>query len=349
MYQDSYSAMCDFSNLYDAHMRARLGKRDKGEVACFELDLSYNLFRLQCDLTDGIYRMSPYERFTIYDPKERLVFAPCYADRVVQHCLCDNILMPVLEKRLIHDNAACRTGKGTHFSLRRLSGFLSRHFQKYGQRGYFLKFDIRHYFNSISHAHLLQMLGRAIHDPQTRDLLRHIVESYTTGDGRGLPLGNQTSQWFALYYLDGLDRLIKERLNIKGYVRYMDDGVLVHTDKGYLRECLAQMKEAVAGLGLEFNNKTQISPLKNGIDYLGFHFSVTGSGRVLRRVAGSKKRRINRRLKGAFDDYSLGGLDAEGLNAKVQSYCAHLAHGHNNAMIREIRGNQDAIMARQGK
>ena len=115
----SYDNMHCFHNLYNAHMAARRGKRDKVEVILFEMNLALNLCNLQKKLADRTYSPGEYKCFTIHDPKKRIIFAPSYADRVVQHCLCDNVIMPSLEPRLIYDNAACRLGKGTHFSLDR--------------------------------------------------------------------------------------------------------------------------------------------------------------------------------------------------------------------------------------
>jgi len=116
--------MHDFFLLYKAHLDARRGKTKKIDVLHFEMNLAQNLCNLQKALLDKSYHPNPYSHFMVYEPKARSIYAPDYADRVVQHCLCDNIIMPTLDKRLIYDNAACRIGKGTHFTIRRLTGFL---------------------------------------------------------------------------------------------------------------------------------------------------------------------------------------------------------------------------------
>ena len=107
-----------------------------------------------------------------------------------------------------------------------------------------------------------------INDERVLTLLYQIIDSFEVTPGKGLPLGNQTSQWFAIFYLDGFDRLIKEKLKIKYYSRYMDDCVLIHQDKDYLKYCLEQMKKCAEALKIDFNEKTEIFPLKNGVDYL---------------------------------------------------------------------------------
>ena len=256
MEENAFDAMLDFQNMYRAYRRAAAGKRDKREVIEFELDLSRNLWKIIQQMEDKTYRVGGYHKFMIYDPKERKIEALSFRDRVVQHCLCDNILKPYFENRLIYDNAACREGKGTDFARDRLTGFLREHYKKHGTKGYILKYDIRHYFDSIDHEILKGML-KDIPDRNVLGLLYHIIRSYEgttepeTGRKKGLPLGNQTSQWFALYYLDPVDRLIKERMHIKHYVRYMDDGVLIHESKEYLNEALVRMRDKAKELHLD--------------------------------------------------------------------------------------------------
>lgn len=211
-------------------------------VILYEMRLSEHIERLSYHLKGHTYRIQGYRKFRIYDPKEREIQALCYGDRIVQHSLCDNVLGPYLEKHLIYDNSACRKGKGTHFSLDRLTGFLREYNRKYGEKGYILKCDVRKYFNFIDHTVLKEKISRMALSEDVRWLLGTIVDSYECEPGKGLPMGNQTSQWFALYYLDGLDRLIKEKLRIKYYTRYMDDMILIHPDKNYLKECLHEME-----------------------------------------------------------------------------------------------------------
>lgn len=242
----------------------------------------------------------------IYDPKKREIQASYFRDRVVQHSLCDNILAPYFENRLVYDCAACRKEKGTHFAMRRLSEFMRRFYKDHGTNGCFLKCDVRKYFDSVDHEVLKQRLA-IFPDDRVRELLYMIIDSHNKGEGKGLPLGNQTSQWFALYYLDPVDRLIKEKYRIKYYSRYMDDLVLIHDDKEYLKEVLAGIREyAEKRLNLEFNEKTQVFPLSQGVDYLGWHFYLSDTGKAIRKLRASNKRRFKRMLK-AFSKKYAGG------------------------------------------
>jgi hypothetical protein len=265
----------------------------------------------------------------IYDPKVRVVHATHYPDRVVQHCLCDNIVEPIVNPRLIYDNAACRKGKGTHFAIYRLTGFMREHYRRYGTEGYFLKCDIQKFFSGICHEVLKNLLMQMPFDEDTLDLFFRIVDSHTSAKGKGLPLGNQTSQWFALLYLNPLDRLVKEKLQIRGYSRYMDDMVLIHKDKEYLKRCLAEMRcMAENKLGLSFNEKTQIFPVKCGVNYLGFHFYLTENGKVIRIVRPEAKKRFRRALIEMRKGRVSGTMDAKQVKQRLSSYIGHLRHGH---------------------
>ncbi|MCL2054430.1 MAG: RNA-directed DNA polymerase [Oscillospiraceae bacterium] len=333
-----YEKMHSFENLYKAHLVARRGKRNKAEVIRFEMNLSENLCKLQETLKNKTYKPQKYKHFMIYEPKERSIFAPDYADRVVQHCLCDNIIMPKLEPRLIYDNAACRIGKGTHFSIDRLSVFMRDFYKNHGTSGYFLKCDIMKYFYSIDHNALKQKLSKVFNE-EVYSLLCSIIDSYEVTDGVGLPLGNQASQWFALYYLDAADRLIKEKLRIKYYVRYMDDFILLHHDKEYLRHCLDEIRR-ICGveLKIELNNKTQIFAVKNGVDYLGWHFYLTDTGKVIRKLKTPNKRRLKRRMKLLQEEYRTGIIDIDDVKRSLVSTHGHLIHGHTYRFREKLYG-----------
>ncbi|MDR2600597.1 MAG: RNA-directed DNA polymerase [Oscillospiraceae bacterium] len=324
-----YNEMYDFKNLYNAHRAARKSKRGKREVIDFEINLSQNLCNLQKQLEERSYIPKGYTEFKVYEPKERIIFAPDYSDRVVQHCLCDNIIYPTLDHRLIYDNSACRIGKGTHFSIYRLTKFLREFYQEYECDGYFLKCDIRKYFYSINKSILKTKLRKVFVDSDIFDLLCKIIDSYEVSKGIGLPLGNQTSQWFALYYLDSMDRFIKEQLRVKYYTRYMDDFILIHNNKDYLAHCLNEIKNHCENhLELELNEKTQIFPLKNGVNYLGWHFYLSKTGKVIRKIRNPSKKRIKKKYKLLQFKYSNRTIDFDDVRRSTTSIRGHLQHGH---------------------
>lgn len=332
-----YEKICAFESLYEAHRRARKCKRHKKDVITFEMDLAANLWGLKERLDSKTYVVGGYKRFMIHDPKDREIQALCYGDRVVQHSLCDNVLIPFFENRLIYDNCACRKGKGTHFGIRRLTEFMREHYKAHGADGWILKADIRKYFPSVNHEILLQRLRRIIPDPDIVALVEMIIHSWNRDEGKGLAMGNQTSQLFALYYLDPVDRLIKEKLRIKHYTRYMDDMVLLHPDREYLRECLRQIRELCGiKLKLELNEKTQIFPIRHGVDYLGWHFYLTETGKVIKELRMQNKKRLKRRMKGLQKGYAEGRLDWEDIKRSIASTNGHLMHGHTYRLRAKI-------------
>ena len=332
-YEDIYS----LEKLYEAHRKAKKNKRGKKEVIRYELNLAYNLCKTAEQLKNGSYKPGKYNEFKVYEPKERLIQALHYNDRIIQHALCDNVLAPYLETRLTADNAACRKGKGTHYGIKRLTRQLRKHYKQHGTQGWFLKADIRKYFASIDHEVLKTMLAKERFDERTLALLDKIIDSYNADTGKGVPIGNQTSQNFALYYLDKIDRYIKEKAGIKHYVRYMDDMVLIDESKEKLQKTLEGMKKIAEGeLKLQFNEKTQITPLKNGIDFLGWHYYLTDTGKVIRKLRQTAKRRIFARLKKLQKDYAENKTDIETTDQSMAAIRGHLKHGNTDKLLMEI-------------
>lgn len=323
----SIADIFSFLDLVQAHRLARRGKNGKREVVTCELDLAYRLLAMRERVLAG-EPLGTYKAFKVYEPKIREINALDYEGRILQHCLCDNFLAPLLEPRLIYDNAACRVGKGTHFAQGRLSQFLREHYRRYGNHGYAMKCDVRHFFASIDHAVLKRKLARLPISPEQLTLLERVVDSFQDSAGRGLPLGNQSSQWFALYYLDSLDRLAKEKLRLPWYTRYMDDIIVIHPDKDYLRHCLAVMREHLRELRLEFNAKTRLMPLSQGVAYLGFIFRLNSRGKVVRTLRAAAKHRLIRYLGRRRRELAEGQITAEKYGEIVTSIRAHLVHGH---------------------
>lgn len=333
-----YESMASSEHLYAAYRAAARGKHSRDEVIRFELDLAENLWQLHEELAQKTYRVSPYRTFTVFDPKRRTIQALAFRDRVVQCSLCNNVLAPFFEPRLVYDCAACRQGKGTSFAILRLKGFLREHYRSYGTDGWVLKIDVRKYFDSVDHEVLKRLLAR-YPDDEMRAFLYEIIDSYNAGTGCGLPLGNQSSQWFALYYLDPLDRMVKERFRVKHCTRYMDDMVLVHPSKEYLSACLEELRVfARDELHLEFNQKTQLAPLAQGVDYLGWHFYLTETGKVVQRLRPSNKRRLKRRMRKLRSQIAAGEETPEHVRLVMAGIAGHLRQGHTGALRKRLLG-----------
>ena len=319
--------MCNLDNIIKAYHLAHRGKIDDRDVIEFDKNKMYNIHSILEKLERKEWgSLFQYYRFKLYKPKERVVDALKLEGRIVQHVLCDNILRPYFEPRLIKENCACRVGKGTHYAMNLVKQGMVK-FLKTHKDGYCLKMDIKHYFPSIDRT-ILKSLLKNFPDTETREFLFWIIDHCP--DALGLPIGNQTSQWFALYYLNKIDRIIKEKYRIKFYTRYMDDLIIIHEDKTYLLKLLAELRKvAKEELHLEFNGKTQIIPLRKGISFLGWKFLFNKSAKkIYMRIDSSKKSFRNKAIKSILKSFLLKEITFNKYLSRIQSVIVNLKHGN---------------------
>lgn len=293
--ENKFTDICTFEVLYKAYLAARRGKRSRAATAHYEVHLLENIVNLVYILTTKTYRPGVFRVFYVYEPKKRLVQAPAFVDKVVQHAVVDNILYERITNSFILDNYASQKNKGLHFGLDRLKGFLTDYWNK-----------------------------------------NHTAD--------GLPLGYQTSQLFALYYLDEFDHFVKEKLHIRYYGRYMDDFFLIHPDKEYLQYCLTEIQAFMASLGLELNEKTQIFPLRHGMDFLGFHTYLTDSGKVIRKLRHSSVKKMRAKLRRWEKEYPTGLVTREEILQSWQAWDAHAAHGNTWTLRQQVRDRVQNIL-----
>ena len=212
-----YSKIADMENLRLAYIKARRGKEGKPDVYSYGKNVEKKLLSIREVLITGKIKPGEYHFFTIYEPKERLICAASFGDRVLHHAII-NICHPYFERYQIHDSYATRIEKGQYAALERAKVFQEKYL-------WFCKLDIRKYFDSIDHALLLKLLAKRFKDKQLLSLFAIIIHSYQTAPGNGLPIGNLTSQYFANFFLAHADHYIKEIIKVPAYVRYMDDMV----------------------------------------------------------------------------------------------------------------------------
>ena len=323
-----------FENLYDAYLYTRKGKRNKECVARYEYYALEATKYLEGKLKNKTYKIGNYFSFNIYEPKKRLIMAPLFRDRVVQRCLCEQVLEPVIEKHLIYDTYACRKGKGTHAALNRTEEFMKKYWRHNSIDGWIIKGDISSYFASITHDILKMNLYSLLKEYDIWWLITKIINST---ENPGIPLGNQSSQWFANFYLSKFDHFVKEVLKIKYYVRYMDDWFAIVETKEKAQKILKLMKKFLLNeLKLKTNNKTQIFPLKNGADFLGFHLYLTSTGKVIRKIRKDSKERMKRKLKSFKIKYELGLITKEEIDRSYKSWKGHAIHGSCYRLIQEM-------------
>jgi len=214
-------------------------------------------------------RLLAYRNFTIRDPKQRVIHAAPFCDRVVHHALLC-IAGPGFERGAVHQSYACRKGKGNLAAVKQA--------QRWTQsRKYFLKMDVRKYFDSVDHRVLKTLLRRRFKDGAFLEVMERIIDSYSTGSGKGLPIGALTSQYAANFYLDRFDHWILDVLGGRCYVRYMDDFVIWHDDPLFLEDCLGEIRQGLgAARGLELKGKPRVRECRGGLDYLGYRLKPEG-------------------------------------------------------------------------
>ena len=312
-----FEKVVGYGSLLAAAHRARRGKRDRVEVARFVFDLEPNLLQLQEELRPGSYRMRPYRAFVIREPKRRQICAAHFRDRVVHHAVCA-VLDPIFEACLIGDTYACRRGKGTHAAVRRLQHFSQRF-------PYVLMCDVRRYFETVDHRVLKALCRRKLKDRALLSLLDRIIDHPLPGGepGKGVPIGNLTSQYFANLYLGELDHFVKERLCIPGYLRYMDDFAMFADGKPRLHRALAAVREFLHGtLHLELREeRTLLAPVTQGVLFLGFRVFPG-----LVRLDGRKLARLRRRVRLREAAYRNARIDEDTLVQSVRGMVGHVCH-----------------------
>lgn len=205
--------------------------------------------------------------------------------------------------------------------------------------GWILKADVHHFFASIDHNILKEKLRRKVADDRIFALMCTYIDSTD-----GLPLGYQTSQLLALMYLDEFDHWVKETLHARYYGRYMDDFYIIHEDKAYLKKCLVEIREKMDELKLELNGKTAIFPLKNGINFLGFHTYLDSGGAVVMKLRRDSIRRMKDRIKGWKEDFPAGKISREKIVVCWKAWDAHAAHGDTYALRQKMAAEVSAII-----
>lgn len=340
IYKDLHWSIISPETLFRAWEIFKSDKRNKPDVAEFELDLEQNIFNLYRDLKNGTYKHGPYKGFWIHDPKLRRIHKATVRDRVLHHAVF-LVLNKIFEPTFIADSYSCRIGKGTHRGMEKVASMIRTVSKNHKHPCYALKCDIRKFFDSMDHDTLLGILCKRIKDEKVVQLLHVIVESFEASrpnlfERRGVPIGNLTSQVFANIYMNEFDQFVKHKLKIKNYARYTDDFVIVSDDKKYLEGLLTPMSGFLkTKLSLELHPKKII--LKKhiqGIDFLGY---VILPHHIKLRT--KTKRKIPKKLRQTVDRYKSGDISEVTMKSSLASYLGVLSHADTYEMSENIRNS----------
>jgi retron-type reverse transcriptase len=346
----------DLEQLFRSYARVRLGKRDRPVTLLYDFKREDNICLLQYLLKSNKYVPKPYVYFVITDPKKRHIAAPNFRDRIVHRSLV-NVIEPILEKEFIYDSYACRKGKGTHFGLGRVKRFLMSARCQNGANTplYFLKCDIRKYFQSVSWDVLISLLRQKITDPALMHLIETIITNHkvyrvkgklaslpeqvvSVQERTGIPIGNLTSQLFANVYLNELDQYVKHILKEKWYARYMDDFLIIHPDKEHLkkvRDSIGVFLQEKLALTLH-PEKVFIQNVSFGVPFVGY---LIYHDHVL--IRAKTVERFQRRMRTRKQMVREGRIPSAKFNLFCNSFNGHLkhanAHGLQEFLFTEIQ------------
>lgn len=332
--QDSlYERLCSYGILLNAFKKARKGKTKKDYVIEFEKSLKENLLMLQSELLSKTYKPKPLQTFILRDPKTRKISKSAFRDRIVHHALYA-IIRDIFEKGFIYDSYANRLGKGTLKAIQRFEYFNRKVSGNFTKKAFVFKADIRKYFDNVPHENLIAVIKKKANDKNVIWLIETILANYKTAEsGKGMPLGNLTSQFFANVYLNELDQFAKHQLRAKYYIRYVDDFVIFHNSR-------KQLESYKIAIGIFLGNslklalhpdKSRIIPLQRGIDFLGmkvfpFHKSI------------KKKnlRKFNRKFQLICENYESGQCDYDKVYDLMEGWLAYSKHANTYMMRNKI-------------
>lgn len=347
-YRNLYEKIYDFENLYIAYLKARKCKRYRDEVLLFTANLEENLIGIQNDLIYQSYQVGRYHEFFEYDPKKRLIMALPFRDRVVQWAIYQ-IVNPLFMQSYISDSYASIPGRGTQAAIQRLQYWL-RLINSKSEKFYVLKMDIAKFFFRVPHDVQLRLLAKKVDDQRLMWLFGTIINSEDVAFGLpigvtdiencdrlfdiGMPVGNLLSQMLANIVMNEPDQYCKRKLKIHYYMRYMDDMLILSSDKKLLHQYQEQIEIFLGDhLGLVLNNKTSIQPVTLGIDFVGYkiwHDHI--------RLKKKTSLRMKRRLRSLQKQYACGIISFEKVREVVSSYQGLLSHCDSYLLRREIFG-----------
>ena len=331
-----YDIIVDIYKLLDVYYRIKSNCKHKDKIVKFEMFQSSYITEILGILRSKNYKHGRYNIFIILDPKSRIIMSENMTDKIINHMISHYILFPLIEPMLIDSNVATRTNKGTKAGIYYMKKYINHMKQKYDKffvlkcdvSKFFYSIDHEILLEKLQKIivdedifKLIEEIINSTNYPYLGETIKGLIErrkkyiskldisdyekkiKYDELDriplydfNKGLPIGNMSSQIFAIFYLNDLDHYIKEQLKIKCYIRYMDDLILIHEDKDYLKYCLKEIEKKMSEVRLSLNSKTQIIEIHNGISFLGYRF-ILKNNRVYMPIGSKAKRRINRKIK----------------------------------------------------
>ena len=324
-----FEEIFSFENILASFNEFKRGKHNKKDVAEFSMNLVSNICTLRDEMMAGSYQHGGYKYFKIFDPKNRDIHKASVRDRIVHHCLYRSLYF-YFNNFFIHDSYSCRFGKGTHRALKRFDKFGKSESFNNKKTVWILKCDIKKCFASVDQRILKVILRKYIFCPKITQVVGSVVDSFNSGIlGKGIPLGNLTSQLFINIYMNEFDQFMKRRLKVRFYIRYADDFVMFDRDRDCLLELILLMANFLdESLGLVLHpNKIYLKTFASGMDFLGW---VNFSNHKVLRMA--TKKRMFRKI-----------IEKGGKKEIVESYLGLLSYGNEYNLQMKVKSLYDII------
>lgn len=325
--EESFEEIFSYSNLLKAGFDCQKGVRWKTSVQSYGLDILVKTYQTYQELINGTFKYKSKLEFDLRERgRLRHIKSMNIKERVPQKALCDNYILKIIRPILIYDNGASLKDKGLDFSLNRLKMMMQKYYRKHGNVGYALIFDYKNYFGSINHRIAIQQIEKYVSDKRVLDFIKQSLAIYAdeqneSGDYIGIGLGSQLSQVFALLMANPIDHMIKDKYGYKFYIRYMDDGIIIHHDKEKLKEILQHITEESEKLGLTLSlKKTHIVRLDKGFTFLKKKIVMNPNGSIVIRLSREAITRERRKLKKFKKKYELGEMPLEHIETAYKSW-----------------------------
>lgn len=328
-------AVIGYEALYDSIRKCRKGVGWKDSVASYSLNAIERTLTLHRKLHDGTYKSRPPVKFWVTSPKPREIASITFGDRVYQRSLNDNAVYPMMSSSFIYDNYACQKGKGTDKARERLKEFLRSYYRKHGVHGYVAQFDIKGFYPNMNHIVTEDTFRKRLPADIYNMVVTILREQYDTD--KGYNAGSQLIQIAGISILDGYDHFAKERLHAKHYLRYMDDFLIISDDREYLEMCAERTRGYMANLCFELNEKrTRIYPISEGIEFLGFRFQLTETGKVLMLLKSENVKRQRRKLKRLVAKAKRGEIPKDKVDESYMAWRNHASKGNTFGLLQRI-------------
>lgn len=322
-----------FLALRESASKCRRGVIWKDSVASYMLNLSERTLAMSRKLQDGTFRCGKTREFDITRPKRRTIVSVGFADRVFQRSLNDNSIYPRMVHGFIKDNAACQKDKGTDYARKRLKEFMRRHYRRHGPNGWVCQIDVAGYYPNMRHDVAETAFARKL-PPEIMDMATAVMRNQYPGEV-GYNPGSQMIQIAGISVLDPLDHMAKDLMGIRNYIRYMDDAVAILPTREEAERAMAAFGDTLHTLGFELNpKKSRVYPLRDGIEFLGFDFHLTDTGKALMFVKPSNVKDIRRRIRRMARLAQTGKMYRSEVDGSYQGWRDHASKGDSFGLIR---------------